>query len=150
MLLLQATRTLTEEWRLRARYRFSDIDGLDGFDGLDGSRHGQQVLRYVPEKGGPPHHHIRYTVHGHRALRYGPARVHECRKLAHDAPVYSLQHSYLADPVPLRRVETCCFYVEESERDFGRVKVKHSVLLMEIDITMKARIIERTIRNRRD
>ncbi|MGH8235969.1 MAG: tetratricopeptide repeat protein, partial [Steroidobacteraceae bacterium] len=26
MLLLQATRTLTEEWRVRARYRFSDID----------------------------------------------------------------------------------------------------------------------------
>jgi Putative beta-barrel porin 2 len=39
MLLLQATRTLTEEWRLRTRYRFSDIDGLDGFGGLDGYRH---------------------------------------------------------------------------------------------------------------
>jgi tetratricopeptide (TPR) repeat protein len=39
MLLLQATRTLSEEWRLRARYRFSDIDGLDGFQGLDGYRH---------------------------------------------------------------------------------------------------------------
>jgi tetratricopeptide (TPR) repeat protein len=39
MLLLQATRALTEEWRLRARYRFSDIDGLDGFGGLDGYRH---------------------------------------------------------------------------------------------------------------
>ena len=39
MLLLQASRTLTEEWRLRARYRFSDIDGLDGFQGLDGYRH---------------------------------------------------------------------------------------------------------------
>ncbi len=47
MLLLQATRTLTEEWRLRARYRFSDIDGLDGFDGLDGhaprARHPRRV-----------------------------------------------------------------------------------------------------------
>jgi tetratricopeptide (TPR) repeat protein len=39
MLLLQATRDLTEEWRLRARYRFSDIDGLDSFQGLDGTRH---------------------------------------------------------------------------------------------------------------
>jgi len=39
MLLLQATRPLTGEWRLRVRYRFSDIDGLDGFQGLDGSRH---------------------------------------------------------------------------------------------------------------
>jgi hypothetical protein len=39
MLLLQATRSLTDEWRLRARYRFSDIDGLSGFDGLDGTRH---------------------------------------------------------------------------------------------------------------
>ena len=39
MLLLQATRALSEEWRLRARYRFSLIDGLDGFEGLDGSRH---------------------------------------------------------------------------------------------------------------
>jgi hypothetical protein len=39
MLLLQATRALTEEWRLRVRYRFSDIDGLDGFGGLDGYRH---------------------------------------------------------------------------------------------------------------
>jgi tetratricopeptide (TPR) repeat protein len=39
MLLLQATRQLTEEWRLRARYRFSNIDGLDGFQGLDGYRH---------------------------------------------------------------------------------------------------------------
>jgi tetratricopeptide (TPR) repeat protein len=39
MLLLQATRALSEEWRLRARYRFSDIDGLDGFQGLDGYRH---------------------------------------------------------------------------------------------------------------
>ena len=39
MLLLQATRPLTEEWRLRARYRFSDIDGLGGFGGLDGTRH---------------------------------------------------------------------------------------------------------------
>jgi hypothetical protein len=39
MLLLQATRALTDEWRLRARYRFSDIDGLDGFSGLDGRRH---------------------------------------------------------------------------------------------------------------
>lgn len=38
-LLLQATRPLTQEWRLRARYRFSDIDGLDGFDALDGHRH---------------------------------------------------------------------------------------------------------------
>jgi tetratricopeptide (TPR) repeat protein len=39
MLILQATRSLTEEWRLRVRYRFSDIDGLDGFEGLDGTRH---------------------------------------------------------------------------------------------------------------
>jgi len=39
ILLLQGTRTLTDEWRLRARYRFSDIDGLDGFGGLDGHRH---------------------------------------------------------------------------------------------------------------
>lgn len=38
-LLLQAMRPLTEEWRLRARYRFSLIDGLSGFDGLDGHRH---------------------------------------------------------------------------------------------------------------
>lgn len=39
MLLLQATRPLSDDWRLRVRYRFSDIDGLDGFDGLDGTRH---------------------------------------------------------------------------------------------------------------
>jgi hypothetical protein len=39
MLLLQASRPLSEEWRLRARYRFSNIDGLDGFQGLDGYRH---------------------------------------------------------------------------------------------------------------
>jgi hypothetical protein len=39
MLLLQASRALSKEWRLRARYRFSDIDGLDGFQGLDGTRH---------------------------------------------------------------------------------------------------------------
>ncbi len=39
MLVLQGTRALTQEWRLRARYRFSHIDGLDGFDGLDGRRH---------------------------------------------------------------------------------------------------------------
>ena len=39
MLVLQATRRLTQDWRLRARYRFSDIDGLDGFEGLDGRRH---------------------------------------------------------------------------------------------------------------
>jgi hypothetical protein len=39
MLILQALRPLTEEWRLRVRYRFSDINGLDGFDGLDGTRH---------------------------------------------------------------------------------------------------------------
>jgi tetratricopeptide (TPR) repeat protein len=39
MLILQATRSLTEEWRLRVRYRFSEINGLDGFEGLDGTRH---------------------------------------------------------------------------------------------------------------
>ena len=39
VLLLQATRSLTEEWRLRVRYRFHDINGLDGFAGLDGTRH---------------------------------------------------------------------------------------------------------------
>jgi tetratricopeptide (TPR) repeat protein len=39
MLLLQATRPLPDDWRLRVRYRFSDIDGLDGFSGLDGTRH---------------------------------------------------------------------------------------------------------------
>ncbi len=39
MLLLQATRPLPDDWRLRVRYRFSDIDGLDGFGGLDGTRH---------------------------------------------------------------------------------------------------------------
>jgi tetratricopeptide (TPR) repeat protein len=39
MLLLQATRPLPDDWRLRVRYRFSDIDGLGGFDGLDGTRH---------------------------------------------------------------------------------------------------------------
>ena len=33
---LQATRPLPDDWRLRVRYRFSDIDGLGGFDGLDG------------------------------------------------------------------------------------------------------------------
>lgn len=38
-LLLQATRTLTTDWRLRARYRFSFIDGLNGFSGLDGHKH---------------------------------------------------------------------------------------------------------------
>ena len=39
MLLLQATRPLPDAWRLRVRYRFSDIDGLEGFNGLDGTRH---------------------------------------------------------------------------------------------------------------
>lgn len=39
MLVLQATRPLPDDWRLRVRYRFSDIEGLDGFDGLDGTRH---------------------------------------------------------------------------------------------------------------
>ena len=38
-LLLQATRALTADWRLRARYRFSLIDGLSGFSGLDGHKH---------------------------------------------------------------------------------------------------------------
>jgi hypothetical protein len=39
ILLLQATRPLTQEWRLRVRYRFHEINGLDGFEGLDGTRH---------------------------------------------------------------------------------------------------------------
>ena len=39
MLVMQATRPLSDEWWLRARYRFSNIDGLDGFGGLDGTRH---------------------------------------------------------------------------------------------------------------
>jgi hypothetical protein len=39
ILRLQATRALSDEWRLRVRYRFNHIDGLDGFDGLDGTRH---------------------------------------------------------------------------------------------------------------
>jgi hypothetical protein len=39
MLILQATRPLIEQWRLRLRYRFSNIDGLGAFDGLDGTRH---------------------------------------------------------------------------------------------------------------
>jgi tetratricopeptide (TPR) repeat protein len=39
MAIVQATRSLTDEWRLRVRYRFSGIDGLDGFGGLDGTRH---------------------------------------------------------------------------------------------------------------
>jgi len=39
VLILQTTRSLTQEWRLRVRYRFHDINGLDGFDGLDGARH---------------------------------------------------------------------------------------------------------------
>lgn len=38
-LLLQAMRPLTEDWRLRARYRFSHINGLSGFSGLDGDKH---------------------------------------------------------------------------------------------------------------
>jgi tetratricopeptide (TPR) repeat protein len=39
ILLLQATRPLTQEWRLRVRYRFHEINGLNGFEGLDGTRH---------------------------------------------------------------------------------------------------------------
>ncbi|HKS56983.1 MAG TPA: tetratricopeptide repeat protein [Steroidobacteraceae bacterium] len=39
LLILQGTRALSGEWRLRVRYRFSDINGLDGFEGLDGTRH---------------------------------------------------------------------------------------------------------------
>jgi hypothetical protein len=39
MLIMQATRSLAEEWRLRLRYRFSNINGLDSFQGLDGTRH---------------------------------------------------------------------------------------------------------------
>ena len=38
-LMLQATRALSDEWRLRARYRFSLVDGLNDFAGLDGNRH---------------------------------------------------------------------------------------------------------------
>jgi hypothetical protein len=38
--LFLVTRTaLPKEWQLRARYRFSDLDGLDEFDGLGGTRH---------------------------------------------------------------------------------------------------------------
>lgn len=39
MLVLQASRALPGDWRLRTRYRFSDIDGLNDFSGLDGRRH---------------------------------------------------------------------------------------------------------------
>jgi hypothetical protein len=39
ILRLQATRALSDEWRLRVRYRFNHINGLDGFDSLDGTRH---------------------------------------------------------------------------------------------------------------
>jgi hypothetical protein len=39
VLILQTARSLTEEWRVRVRYRFHDINGLDGFEGLDGTRH---------------------------------------------------------------------------------------------------------------
>lgn len=38
-LLLQAARPLTEDWRVRARYRFSYINGLTDFEGLDGRKH---------------------------------------------------------------------------------------------------------------
>jgi hypothetical protein len=38
-LALQATRALSSTWRLRAHYRFSDIDGMEDFDGLSGERH---------------------------------------------------------------------------------------------------------------
>lgn len=38
--LILVTRTaLPREWQLRARYRFSDIDGLEEFEGLSGTRH---------------------------------------------------------------------------------------------------------------
>jgi hypothetical protein len=43
MLILQGTRPLSEEWQLRLRYRFSNVDGLDGFGGLDGTRHDLRI-----------------------------------------------------------------------------------------------------------
>jgi tetratricopeptide (TPR) repeat protein len=36
---LQTSRELPDDWRLRARYRYSDIDGMNEFSGVGGSRH---------------------------------------------------------------------------------------------------------------
>ena len=36
---LQASRDLAADWRLRARYRFSDIDGMNQFSGVTGESH---------------------------------------------------------------------------------------------------------------
>ncbi len=36
---VQTSSELRPDWRLRARYRFNNIDGLDEFQGLDGNRH---------------------------------------------------------------------------------------------------------------
>lgn len=36
---LQTSTEFSPDWRLRARYRFNDIDGLDQFEGLSGDRH---------------------------------------------------------------------------------------------------------------
>lgn len=39
MLVLQAGTVLRDEWRLQARYRFSDLDGMSEFDGISGRQH---------------------------------------------------------------------------------------------------------------
>ena len=38
-LILVSRAAVSQHWQLRARYRFSDLDGLDEFDGLSGTRH---------------------------------------------------------------------------------------------------------------
>ena len=38
-LLLQSSTQLSADWQLRARYRFSNIDGMNQFEGLTGRRH---------------------------------------------------------------------------------------------------------------
>lgn len=37
------TTTGWRDWRVRLRYRYSDLDGLDGYGGLDGARHDVQA-----------------------------------------------------------------------------------------------------------
>jgi tetratricopeptide (TPR) repeat protein len=51
MVALQASRALTDNWRVRTRYRYGDLDGLGDFKGLDGRRH--ELDARAAWRGGP-------------------------------------------------------------------------------------------------
>ncbi|MET0986937.1 MAG: tetratricopeptide repeat protein [Steroidobacteraceae bacterium] len=40
---LQGIVDISQQWRLRLRYRYTDVDGLNEFNGLDGTRHDAQA-----------------------------------------------------------------------------------------------------------